>query len=132
MSQENVEIMRGFFERWGRGDFNTGEAFDPEVEFARYGGEVVTTRQARGIDGLTAAVLELLGEWTDARWEAERFVDIDDRVLVLARLRGVGKRSRVPIDHLEASVFSLRGGKIVRWDTYWEPSDAYRALGIEE
>jgi len=132
VSSENVEIVRALFERWGRGDFDAGEAFDPDVEFARYGGEVVVTRQAHGISGLTAAVVELLREWVDMRLEAERFVEVDDRVLVYARLRGVGKRSRVPLDHLEAAVFTLRNGKIVRWETYWDPAEARRALSIEE
>ena len=60
MSSENVEIVRALFGHWGRGDFDTGEAFDPDVEFTRYGGEVVVTRQARGVSGLGAAVVELL------------------------------------------------------------------------
>ena len=132
MSTENVEIVRALFEHWGRGDFDTPEAFDPEVEFTRYGGEVVVTRQARGISGLSAAVVELLREWVDMRLEAERFVEVDDRVLVYARLRGVGKRSGAPLDHLEAAVFTLRNGKIVTWETYWEPGEARRALSIEE
>ena len=132
MSSENVEIVRALFGHWGRGDFDTGEAFDPDVEFTRYGGEVVVTRQARGVSGLGAAVVELLREWVDMRLEAERFVEVDDRVLVYARLRGVGKRSGVPLDHLEAAVFTLRNGKIARWEAYWEPAEARRALSIEE
>jgi ketosteroid isomerase-like protein len=47
VSERNVEIIRGVFERWARGDFNTPEVFAPDVEFARYGGEVVVTREAR-------------------------------------------------------------------------------------
>ena len=132
MSSENVEIVRALFGHWGRGDFDTGEAFDPDVEFTRYGGEVVVTRQARGVSGLGAAVVELLREWVDMRLEAGRFVEVDDRVLVYARLRGVGKRSGVPLDHLEAAVFTLRNGKIARWEAYWEPAEARRALSIEE
>src|SRR5215207_4129629 len=32
MSQENVEIVRGIFERWGEGDFRAGtDLFDPHV-----------------------------------------------------------------------------------------------------
>jgi ketosteroid isomerase-like protein len=133
VSQENVEVVRAIFEHWGRGDFDSGDAFDAEIEFYRYGGEVVVTRQARGIDAMTAAVVELLREWRDMRFEAESFAELDsDRVLVLARLRGVGKRSGAPLDHLEASVFTLREGKVVRWDAYWEPAEARRALTIED
>ena len=34
MSQENIEILRGVFEAWDRGDFDAmRKFFDPEVEF---------------------------------------------------------------------------------------------------
>jgi ketosteroid isomerase-like protein len=38
VSQENVEIVRGLLARWERGDYDTVETFDPQVEFTRTGG----------------------------------------------------------------------------------------------
>ena len=40
MSQENVEVVRRLYEHWGRGDWNTGEFFDPAVKYARIGSDV--------------------------------------------------------------------------------------------
>ena len=46
--------------------------------------------------------------------------------------RAVGKRSGVPMNHLDAWVVSIDDGRIVRWDAYWDPDEAKRALGLSE
>jgi ketosteroid isomerase-like protein len=127
MSQENVEVIKALFAGWERGDRDVVGMFDSEVEFERYGGEVAVTRRARGIEEMTAALVEWVGEWSNLRFEAERFVDLGDRVLVLARHRGVGRRSGLAMDHLEADVFTLLDGKVVRWEAHWDPGEAQRA-----
>jgi ketosteroid isomerase-like protein len=135
MSQENVEIVRGLLARWERGDYDTVETFDPQVEFTRTGGgsDVLGyTTKSHGIEGLWAALGAWGDEWTDWSVEAEGFTEVGARVLVLARQRAVGRRSGVPMSNLDAWVFSFRGGRIVRWDAYWNPAEARRALGIEE
>ena len=135
MSQENVEIVRRLFERWGRGDFSTAEAFDPRVEFARIGHEIDVvgiTGEWHGIDALWGAAALWLREWDNMSLQAERFIEIEDRVLVLARARGVGKRSGAPLNHVEAEVFSFRAGRIVRWEAHWDPLEAMRSLGLED
>ena len=38
MARENVEMVQALLERWQRGDYDTAEAFDPQVEFTRTGG----------------------------------------------------------------------------------------------
>jgi ketosteroid isomerase-like protein len=48
------------------------------------------------------------------------------------RHSAVGKSSGARLDHLDAWVFSLRDGRIVRWDAYWDPVEARRALGLQE
>jgi ketosteroid isomerase-like protein len=134
MSQENVEIVRGLLARWERGDYDTVEMFDPQVEFTRTGGgsDVLGyTTKSHGIEGLWAALGAWGDEWTDWSVQAEGFTEVDARVLVLARQRAIGRRSGVPMTNLDAWVFSLRGGRIVRWDAYWNPAEARRALGIE-
>jgi ketosteroid isomerase-like protein len=130
-----VEIVRRLFERWGRGDFNTPEAFDQEVEFARIGGDIDVfgiTGEWHGIDALWSAVALWLREWDNMRLQAERIIEVADRVLVIARTRGVGKRSGAPLDHVEAEVLSFRDGRIVRWEAHWDPVEAMRSLGLRE
>jgi ketosteroid isomerase-like protein len=135
MSQENVEMVQALLGRWQRGDYDTAEAFDPQVEFTRTGGgsEVLGyTTKSHGIGGLWAALVAWTEEWSDVGMEAERFIDVGERVLVLVRHHAVGKRSGVPMNHVDAWVFSIGDGRVVRWDAYWNPAEAKRVLGLAE
>ena len=132
MSRQNVKVIKALFEGGGGATATLPRRLTRRVEFARYGGEVAVTRRARGIEEMTAALVEWIAEWSDLRFEAERFVDLGDRVLVLARHRGVGRRSGLSLDHLEADVFTLRDGKIVRSEAHWDPAEAQRALESRE
>ena len=135
MSQENVELVRTLLARWESGDFDTVDAFDPEIEFTRTGGgsDVLGyATESHGIEGLWAAIVAWAQEWSDMRVEAVRFVEVGERVLALVRQSAVGKRSGALMNNMDAWVFSISDSRIVRWDAYWDPADAERALGLEE
>ena len=78
------------------------------------------------------------GQWLedwDAAWEKwtlqlERLVDAGDSVVAIYRLRVKGKGSGVELDHSEAQVWRLRGGKAVRLDVYSSAAEALEAVGL--
>jgi len=41
-----------------------------------------------------------------------------------------GKLSGVPIEHEIGDIFTLRAGKVARYDSYWDRGDAMRAVGL--
>jgi ketosteroid isomerase-like protein len=53
-------------------------------------------------------------------------------VLVLSRQTATGKQSGVPIEHEFGDVFTLRDGKVVRFESYWNRADALEAAGLSE
>jgi hypothetical protein len=78
------------------------------------------------------ALVEWLQAWEDVRYSADEFIALDDRrVLVFSRQTGRGKASGIPSEQEQADVFVLLGGKIVRWQLYWDRRDARRDLGLE-
>jgi ketosteroid isomerase-like protein len=133
MSEENVEVVRGLFERMARGDLHAPDLVDPSIEHTRTGFDGVDlSGRWRGHDGLWTAVLDIVRVFDDFRMEADQFIDLDqNRVLVLARHRGVGRISGAPFESKVAHVFRFRDGLIVRWDVYAEPDEARRAVGPE-
>jgi ketosteroid isomerase-like protein len=134
LPKKDIDLVRGLLTRWERGDYDTDDAFDPQVAFTRTGGgsDVLGyITEARGMDGLRTALAAWTDEWSDVRVEAKSYSEVGDRVLVLVRHRAIGKRSGAPLDHLDAWVFSIRDGRIVRWDAYWDPATAERALGLK-
>lgn len=134
MSEENVEIIRELNEHWGRGDYAaTGSFFDPKVEFARFGAAGVGAEgEWRGLEEMWAAHAEYLRAYQDVRNEVDEIIDLDDRVLVLARERARGRASGVPIEHEIGQLYTLRNGKVVRLEAYWDQSEALIAAGLSE
>jgi ketosteroid isomerase-like protein len=63
---------------------------------------------------------------------AERFIEVDEeRVLVLDRQRGRGARSGIEVDHRLAHLVTVRRGRVVQLEAYWDRRDAFAAAGIE-
>ncbi|TMK40491.1 MAG: nuclear transport factor 2 family protein [Actinobacteria bacterium] len=135
MSREAVELLRGLYERWSEGDFSTVDVFDPQVEFARIGPEVVPGQGGpgrwRGREEMWRAIVEWLRLWDEFHVEAEDFIDLGERVLVLSRQTARGKLSSTPVEKELGEVFTLRERRIVCWEAYWDRDDARRAVGLE-
>ena len=131
MSQENVEVIRAMYEHWARGDFPPS-FIDPDVEHSRIGAQTPDMEgEFRGLEDLSRAMAEYLHAFSDLRIEAEEIIDLDDdRVLVLSRHTAQGKLSGAPTDHQLGDLFTLRAGKVVRYDSYWDRAEAMRAAGL--
>lgn len=131
MSRENVEVVRDHADAYARGDVERAlAALDPEVVFdfsARPdGGNVHHGREA-----VLRAVRAWLGAWRDYRYETEDVIDLGDRVVLLFRERGRGKKSDVEVEHRGGWVYTLRDGKIVQAKVY-PRADALEAAGLRE
>ena len=131
MSQENVEVIREMYEHWARGEF-PADFNDPDVVFSRIGAQTPDMEgEFRGIEAYSRATAEYVRPFADLRIEAEEIIDLDDdRVLVLARHNARGKSSGVPIEHELGDLFTLRAGKVVRHDSYWNRAEAKQAAGL--
>ena len=67
----------------------------------------------------------------DYRMVPERFIDAgDDRVLVFSREGGRGKGSGAEVlTHLTAHIWTLKDGKAVRMQSYWERAEPSKPWG---
>ena len=133
MSQANVELIRAMYERWARGDF-PASFMDPDIVHSRTGAQTPDMEgEWRGLEAFSRAFSEYLHALSDLRIEAEEIIDLDDeRVLVLSRHTAQGKLSGVPIDHELADLFTLRAGKVVRYESYWDRAVALETVGLAE
>ena len=133
MSQENAEILHRLFQRWATGDL-TADCFDPDIEYLRTGtGNPIMEGRWLGRDEVSTAMRDYIRAFSDLRIEAERIVDLGgDRVLVLSRHNARGKQSGVPIEHEIGDLFTMRDGRIVRYESYWIRAEAIEAAGLSE
>lgn len=114
------------------GDFDAlAIVFHPELEhhsaFGAVEGEVY-----RGIDGQRKRWDNVTATWDGFGIEVVQVHDVDDeRVVVVLRLMGEAKASRLPLDSYLAQVWTWRDGLVWRIVTYTNPRDALEAVGLE-
>jgi ketosteroid isomerase-like protein len=146
MSQENVEVVRGYFEslnRWLVSYWSDPvvpiaqspelkEVFghlDPEAEWDW----LFSPETFRGREQLLQAVadwLETVGEW---RVEIEELIDgSGNRVLVIGRVVARGKGSGAPILQPISVTVTVRHGKVARIEDHTEGAKALEAAGLRE
>jgi len=131
MSQENVEVVRAFFEAWNAEDMDAvRELYDPAVIVRAPKGwpeeEPLVGRDAtmRGFERLRAT-------WDgDTLQPVSDFFDVGDRVAIRASWRGEG---RGPASSVETThVYTVRQAKIVNQEFFWDHAEALEAVGISE
>jgi uncharacterized protein len=131
MSQKNVETVRGVIDGWLRGDPDTLELIAEDVVYiappAMPGGGTY-----RGHEGVLQWVVDWRREWSGYALSVERIEDLGDQVLTIERNRATGKRSGVSVDMHTASVWTLRDGKVTRWQGYRTEAEALEAVGLSE
>src|SRR6266516_3714248 len=104
MSQENVEIVRAVYERWGEGDFRAAvDLFDPHVVLVLdtvFGGSLFASSDDEAFYGIEAVAKYTRSFLEDAyvTMEAEEIVAAGDSVLVSVHQRVTGKMSAVPTE----------------------------------
>ncbi|MFL5867016.1 MAG: nuclear transport factor 2 family protein, partial [Thermoleophilaceae bacterium] len=87
-----------------------------------------------GYEGVASYVAKIAEAIDDYRMAPERFIDVsDNRVLVFSREGGRGKGSGAEVQtHSTAHLWTLRNGRAVRMQSYWERADALEAVGLTE
>jgi ketosteroid isomerase-like protein len=131
MSQENVELVRGSFEAYLRGDLETALAgFDPEVEI--YDHDIPDAGEYRGLEGVLRWQDDWDREWESWRWDPEEYIDAGERVVAVLRVYAKGRQSGVEVERLDGAVYTMRDGKCVRLDYYGSKEQALEAVGLRE
>jgi ketosteroid isomerase-like protein len=145
MSQENVELVARLLPRPGQDllrlvrDDDVWAAFtvavtpilQPDFECVA-GGMPDGEKTYIGLDGFRAAWRDWTAPWATYRSEVDETVDLGDRVLVLfhdfARFKGTTEE----VNQTPANIWTVRDGKIARWQLYPDWRDALPALGWDE
>jgi ketosteroid isomerase-like protein len=131
MSRENVVVVRGVIDGWLRGDPATLELISDDVVYVSPP-TMPDGRTYHGHEGVLQWVVDWGQEWTDYELDVLRYRDLGDRVVTVERNRATGKRSGVGVDMQTVSLWTLRDGKVVRWQGYATEEEALEAAGVRE
>ena len=134
MSQENVELVRAAYLAVVGGEWNlAADLLDPEVELHGTVGGLDEGTVARGFEQVRRMFQqEEPAAWDQIRYQAEKFIDADNRVVVLQHESRRGRGSGVEIEIETAAIFEVRTGLVVRIQGYMSQPEALAAAGLSE
>jgi len=132
MSLENLQLIRGIYEAFGRGDvpgvvgamapdmvWNEAENF-PYADGNPYCGP----------EAILGGVFARLGsEWDGFAATPEEYLDAGDTVVVLGRYHGICKATGLAMDAQLAHVWRVAEGKAARFQQYTDTLQAARVTG---
>jgi ketosteroid isomerase-like protein len=131
MSDGNVALLRRSYEAFNRGDVAAVvEALDPGMEWDEPDLPGVSfSGEHRGREQLRRKVLEPVRDEIEGfQVEPEEFIDAGAQVVVLGRYRGHGRDTGIGLDAPFAHVWTMRGGKPVRYRDYYDTANWLRSL----
>jgi ketosteroid isomerase-like protein len=131
MSQENVEIVRASFEIWNAADMDAfRELYDPDIAMRSAEGWPEPGPYF-GREAVMREFDQLRETWdADALEPISDFLPVGDRVAVRFVWRGAGYG---PEANLELTgLYTVRKGRILSLDFFWDHAEALEALGLSE
>src|SRR5688500_18365128 len=131
MSQENVETMQAVFEAWNTGHIDAlRELYDDHV--------IVRPPKDWPESGPFVGIEAVMRQWqqqretfdTDALEPVSDFINAGDRVAVRQTWRGAGHGPEADMEMTH--VITVRKGKIVYQEFFWDHGEALATLGFSE
>jgi hypothetical protein len=110
VSQENVERIRGLYDRWTRDREIDREAFDPEFEISTPMTRL-ESRTRRGYEGYKAWRAATSDVASDDWFEPDEFVDLDGQVLVTGWFHLKGRASGAESRDRAVQLWTFKQGK---------------------
>lgn len=133
MAQKNMDLVRGLYEAFGRGDgaavlaaMDAGIEWNEAENFPYADGNPYIGPMA-----VAAGVFQRIGEdWEFWSLDIEQMLDAGDNIVALGRYKSQHKRTGAPLDCQFAHIWWLRDGKVVRFQQYADTAQARGACGL--
>jgi len=134
VSQENVQIVRTAYQAINDADDEALlDLCTSDVEVEASGLMLDQARTFRGHEGAREYAASLREVWGDTlRSSPERFVEHGDSVVVMAHSSATASASGVAIDARFTHVWTIRAGKVARFQTFASQAQALEAVGLRE
>jgi ketosteroid isomerase-like protein len=142
MSQESVELVMGLqrapdddFAQLIRDDEMWAQLAEAVAPFVHAEAETVRPglpggRTYTGLDGFRESWLDWLAPYAEYRTEVEEAIDCGERVLLLQSSSGRLEGSTKEVKLAPAVVYTVRDGKIARFEPYADRAEALEAVGL--
>ena len=128
MTAQNVQKLKEAYEALNTGDAPGALAvLDDEAEWHEHS-DLPEAGCYRGRATIQSFLESFLDSWEAFVQEIEDVVDVDDKVAIYLHMHGRGKGSGIAVETRYAHVWTMRGGRGVRVDAYYDRDRAREAL----
>jgi ketosteroid isomerase-like protein len=125
MSEENVELVRSIYALWSSGE-SARHLIDPDLEYLNPAYAVEP-----GVLHGRSSLGKIREVYPDFRVDPEQFVDAGEHVVVIGVARGTSS-SGLEAQWRQGYVWTVRDQKAIRFRWFNQPSEALKAVGLEE
>jgi ketosteroid isomerase-like protein len=134
MSQENVEVVRRYYEAYAQGGFDRlMEYWSDDLDHRAATTGVDDPGPIRGKNAMRKHIGDWVDTFDDFWWEAVEVLNAGEgMVFAVERFGGRAKLSGVATEQTSWVVLTIRGGKIVRCREYASRAEALEAAGLRE
>jgi ketosteroid isomerase-like protein len=130
MSRENVEVVRAIHDEWLHGGMAL-DRLDPNIAIIE-SKTIPGAPSAQGIDAVRRYIESFANYWAEIRIEPQEYIEAgDQKVVVVARLVGRGKKSGVEVTRTWAYVWTIRAKRALRIEAHANRAEAFEAVGLE-
>jgi ketosteroid isomerase-like protein len=129
MSEENLDALKSFYERWAAGDWSDASIFDP---YAVGVFPDPTPRAHYGLNAMADYMRRFLESWDDMRMEGTDYREAGDSFVVRVHRAATGRGSGVQLEDQAFHVWTFRGRSAIRLEVFDGESEALEAVGLSE
>jgi ketosteroid isomerase-like protein len=130
MSEADLEVVRRGFAAMDRGDVEAVLAgMDPDIEWYPTL-DFVDIGPFRGHAGIRRLMDLILAAFDSYSLQPEELIDAGEHVVAPVRQTGRGKGSGIDVDVRYILVFTMRGGRALRVESFYDRKQALAAAGL--
>jgi ketosteroid isomerase-like protein len=133
MSQESMDVVRAYYERWDAKDLRPAfRLLARDVEWHTAPTSLSAGKTLHGVGAVVEHMDELLDAEVveEAEASVERIVDLGEEVLVLERETYVGRVSGVRTEARTGAIYKVAEGRIVQARGFMSHEEALEAAGL--
>jgi ketosteroid isomerase-like protein len=133
VSPANANVVRAVVEAQQRRDWKAFRGlYDPGIEWEDTSGLWGDWGTRRGFREVRDAWVTWFEAFEQVEFEIEDILETGENVVAFIRVTGRGRESGLVIEQRLPSVWTVRGGRVVRVRGYREDTDALDAAGLGE
>ena len=128
MADDDLALLRNAYEALNRGDVAGAMAVvDEDAEWHEHS-DLPEAGSYVGRDTIREFLEHFLESWQEFHQETEELIPAQQRVLIFLHLLARGKGSGIPVETRYAHLWTMREGRGVRIDAYYDRNEALEAL----